>query len=439
MRATYAAIWRIAWPIMAASLVQNSVSVFDAIFLGYVSETALAAGGIGVVFFLAIGFIGFGLGTGVQVLSTHALGEGSPERLSPILRQTLGVGVVIGLLLAVLTYGFSPVILAAILHDPDVTQIATYFLQWRSFELLPLVIFGVLRGYFSGIAHTRPIFYANVLTSGLNLALNSVFVILLGWGVRGVVLGSVLSQYVATAYLLFALRYQPYPLQRTSDAQSYLRPLFRYAGPAILQNLVGMTGWFIFFLVIEWRGEFALASANIVRTVYSFSMLPTLGFSAAVGTLVGYFWGAKEPLSLRLALYRGVRLSVLINLGIAVSILLLAPLLVQLFTQDVAIRAQAQRDLWMIAISLVLMSPSAILLSTVVAMSLAILAFIVEVVIIGLYVTYFLTLDAYQVPLTVLWSAEWVYWVPSAAILAYAYQRQLRKLSQATLAPTGNL
>lgn len=439
MKATYASIWRIAWPIMAASLVQNSVSVFDTIFLGYVSETALAAGGVGVVFFLALGFIGFGLGTGVQVLSSHALGEQAPERLPSILRQALWVGLGIGLLLLLTTYAFAPLILPAILKNPAITEVAVYFLRWRSFELLPLILFGVLRGYFSGIAYTKPIFYANLLTSSLNLLLNALFVIVLGWGVRGVVLGSVLAQYLATLYLLLALRSQPYSLRRHEGASSYLRPLFRYAGPAILQNLVGMSGWFVFFLVIEHRGQLALAAANIVRTIYSFSMLPTWGFSAAVGTLVGYFWGAKDPSSLRIAFGRGVRLSLLINLAIAAAVVLLAPFLVRLFTEEEAIQAQAQKDLWMIAISLVLMPPSAILISTVVAMSLVGLAFVVEVVIILAYVGYFLMLDAYQVPLTFLWSAEWIYWIPSTLVLGYVYQWQLRRLSKAALALSSSL
>jgi Na+-driven multidrug efflux pump len=78
---TYRHIWRIAWPVMAASLSQNFASVVDTFFLGHVGRNALAAGAIGVLLFLALGFIGLGLGTGVQILTAHLLGERSPGAL----------------------------------------------------------------------------------------------------------------------------------------------------------------------------------------------------------------------------------------------------------------------------------------------------------------------------------------------------------------------
>ena len=425
---TYQSIWRIAWPVMAASLSQNFASIVDTFFLGYVGKEALAAGAIGVILFLTLGFIGLGLGTGVQVVSAHLLGEKRPEDLGDLFWQGMRLSLLIGLFLTTATFLTTPQLVAWLVSDASIETIATYFLQWRSLELLPLIVFGYLRGYFSGVAHTKPIFYSNLILSLLAIGLNSILVLGCQWGLRGVVVSSILAQYSATAYLYYALRYQPYSLQ-ASGRRRWVKSLLYYAGPAILQNLVGMVGWFIFFLVIERRGSLALASANIVRALYSFSMLPTWAYATAVGTLTGYFWAARDRSALLEGLRKTLRVSLLTNVGIVIGLLLLAPLIVPLFTTESLIQAQVRRDLYIIAVSLLLMPASALLVSAVVAVGLTTQAFLVEVGIIGLYLLYIFWIDrAYHASVTLLWTSDWVYWIPSALVLALIFRWRLRKL-----------
>lgn len=425
---TYRSIWRIAWPVMAASLSQNFASIVDTLFLGYVGQQALAAGAIGVILFLTLGFIGLGLGTGVQVLSAHLLGENRPEDLGDLFSQGLRISLFIGILLTTANFLLAPHLVAWLVSDSSIENIATYFLQWRSFELFPLILFGYLRGYFSGIAYTKPIFHANLILSLLAIGLNSILVLGYQWGLRGVVVSSILAQYFATAYLYYALRYQPYRL-KAYGRRGWIKPLLYYAGPSILQNLVGMVGWFIFFLVIERRGSLALASANIVRALYSFSMLPTWAYATAVGTLTGYFWAARDRSTLLESFWKTLRLSLFTNMGIVAGLLILAPWIVPLFTTESVIQAQVERDLYIIAVSLLLMPASALLVSAVVAVGLATQAFLVEVGIIGVYLLYIFWLDRiYHASVTLLWTSDWVYWVPSALVLGLIFRWRLRKL-----------
>ncbi|MEN2993398.1 MAG: MATE family efflux transporter [Bacteroidia bacterium] len=433
MENSYKAIWRLALPIMGASLAQNAVSLIDTLFLGLLGHVPLAAGGIGVVLFLTIGFIGLGIGTGVQVLAAQLLGAGQAASLGTLLRQALWMSGVVGLGLTLLVWQGSPVLLPLLLRHEATLTTTTTFLQGRSLELLPLMLFGALRGYYSGTGQTTYIFQANLLLALTNLALNALFVLGLGWGLYGVILGSVLAQYVATIYLFARLAHQRYPLRQRVAGQ-WLKPLLRYAGPAVLQNLVGMTGWLVFFLLIERRGPMALASANIVRSLYSFVMLPAWAFSTAVGTLVGYFWGAIQPIPLKQAFYRTWHLTQGLNTLLALGLALGAPILVSFFTPDTYIRQEAAQGLYMIAISIFLMPTSALLLSAVVAMGLAIAAFVVEVAIILLYVGYAVWLNSAGASLTWLWSAEWVYWIPSAVVLGWLAVRRLRYLRQNLLA-----
>lgn len=436
MESSYRQIWRIAWPILGASLAQNAVSLTDTVFLGLLGRTELAAGGIGVVLFLTIGFIGLGLGTGLQVLTAQALGQGEEQRLGSLLRQALWVAGVIGLLLTWGMWRGVPPLLDWVMHDSATQATTTRFLQGRSLELFPLMLFGVLRGYFSGTAQTAYILQANLLLAASNLAFNAFFVLGLGWGLVGVITGSVLAQYLATGYLLLALKWQRYAFASSSSLQpNWLPFLFRYAGPAILQNLVGMTGWLVFFLLIERRGPLALASANIVRSLYSFTMLPTWAFSTAVGTLVSYYWGARARQPLLEAFWRAWKLAQSLNLLVAMVLSLGASFWVSLFSRDAAVVAEARIDLYMVAVSLVLMPFSALLISAVVGVGAVFWAFLIEVVIIALYVAYAVVLEEKGASLVWMWSAEWVYWVPSAVALALVFTARVRRLRTVPVTP----
>jgi Na+-driven multidrug efflux pump len=161
-------------------------------------------------------------------------------------------------------------------------------------------------------------------------------------------------------------------------------------------------------------------------------MLPTWAYATAVGTLVGYFWAAREKSSLLKSFWQALRLNILTNVGIVGLLLLTAPWVVPVFAKnDPLIVRQVQKDLYMIAVSLLLMPASAILISAVVAVGQTIQAFLVEVGIIGLYLAYIFWLsEVLHAPLTILWSAEWVYWIPSTLILGWLFQRSLRLMRE---------
>ncbi|MCS7189642.1 MAG: MATE family efflux transporter, partial [Bacteroidia bacterium] len=226
------------------------------------------------------------------------------------------------------------------------------------------------------------------------------------------------------------LRKQKYKLSISSASlEKWTGALLRYAGPAVLQNIIGMAGWLVFFLLIERRGAIALAAANVIRSIYSFCMLPTWALATAVGTLVGYFWGARQPASLLAAFRRTWIISQSIGTGTAFFLALLSREIVGLFTRDAVVAQEAQEGLYLIAISLVLMPASALLLSAVVAVGKVVTAFIVEVVVILAYIGYAFWMHTRGVKLLWMWTAEWVYWIPSAIILGLIFMHRLSSLA----------
>ena len=71
----YKEIWKIAYPIILGSIVQNIISVTDTAFLGRVGEIELGAAAIGGVFYLTLIMLGFGFSIGTQIIVARRYGE----------------------------------------------------------------------------------------------------------------------------------------------------------------------------------------------------------------------------------------------------------------------------------------------------------------------------------------------------------------------------
>ena len=73
-------ILRIALPIAVSILVPNINFITNNIFLGHLSEQALAIAGITGVYYLVFGVMGFGLSSGLQAVMSRRAGENRAQK-----------------------------------------------------------------------------------------------------------------------------------------------------------------------------------------------------------------------------------------------------------------------------------------------------------------------------------------------------------------------
>src|SRR5215210_6374690 len=104
-------ILKIALPISLALMVPQFNFIVNNIFLGHLSEQALATASITGVYYLIFSSVGFGLNNGLQMLIARRAGENRPQEIGTLFNQ----GVLIALVLAMLSIGITYTLAAAIL------------------------------------------------------------------------------------------------------------------------------------------------------------------------------------------------------------------------------------------------------------------------------------------------------------------------------------
>ena len=110
-------ILKIALPISLALMVPQFNFIINNIFLGHLSEQALATASITGVYYLIFASIGYGLNNGLQALISRRAGENKPQEIGKIFNQGVLMAMMIAALGIFTTYFIAPLILRHTIHS----------------------------------------------------------------------------------------------------------------------------------------------------------------------------------------------------------------------------------------------------------------------------------------------------------------------------------
>lgn len=294
----------VAWPIILSLVAQNVVNVTDTAFLGRLGSVALGASAIGGLLYVSLYMLGFGFGSGAQILISRRNGEKRHEEIGTITRLTMITLAIFGMFIIALVLVFAPTVIDAIINSDEVSAAALEFTSIRIWGLVFAFANVSFRAFFVGIARTRLLGYSAAVMALVNVVLDYALIYghfgLPAMGIKGAALASVIAE--ATA-VVFTLVY----IFRTVDTARYhfftaattqwriLRQTVSISVWVMLQNFLSLGSWFVFFVIVEKSGETNLAISNIIRSIYMVLIIPVLGFATAANTLVSNSIGSDGP------------------------------------------------------------------------------------------------------------------------------------------------
>ena len=168
--------------------------------------------------------------------------------------------------------------------------------------------------YFTGLGHTRIVFWVNLIGNLMNVALDPLFIFTFGLGMAGAAWATVISlamQFFVLAY--YAQRSLPKEAKNFRLDSSLLRGTLRYGIPSGGYEILNMLSFTIFVFVtgtVEGTVDFAVSNACF--TVNYLLFAPMSGFAIGAQTLVGQRLGAQDQDGAR----RMLRETMLLALGL---------------------------------------------------------------------------------------------------------------------------
>ena len=299
-------ILRIAIPIVLANATVPMIGAVDTGVIGQLGLAApIGAVGIGAIILSALyWFFGF-LRMGTSGMTAQAVGAANNQEVSAMLLRALLAGFGAGCLIIVLQV---PITWASFRLSPASTEVETLAREYLRIRFLgapaAIAAYGIF-GWLIATERTSSVFVLQLWVNGLNVILDFLFVIGWGWGISGVAVASVISEWTALGLGLWLTR-----SHLSRDCWKDLSSVFDRArllklaqvNLDIMIRSVLLQASFVSFLFLGSSFDDAtLAADQILIQFLHIAAFALDGFAFAAESLVGQAYGAKNRSALRRA------------------------------------------------------------------------------------------------------------------------------------------
>ena len=300
---TEGSIWKsmliFAFPVLLSNLLQLFYDTFDAWTVGhFLGDSALAAvTSSSSLIFLLVGFCN-GLSMGAGVVIARYFGAKKYEDLQKTIHTAVAFGITAGLILTVFGVSFTPTILRWMDTPADVLPLSIQYFRFYFYGAVFVVMYNMCVGIFHAVGDSRHPLYFLMISCGINVVLDLVFVGDLRLGVGAAAMATTISQGISAllcfVHLLRTRENYRINLREIRFDPGSLSNILRFGLPAGVQNSVIGFANLVVQTNINSFGAAAMAGCGAYSKIEGFAFLPITCFSQALSTFVGQNLGAHK-------------------------------------------------------------------------------------------------------------------------------------------------
>ena len=417
---SYKQILKIALPIGLALLVPQFNFIVNNIFLGHLSEEALATASITGVYYLIFAGIGFGLNNGLQSLISRRAGENRPEEIGKIFNQGILISFVIAAFGFLFTWFAAPAIFKSSIHSAKVFHDAVIFLRIRIFGLLFLYVYQMRNALLVGINQSRLLVIGTLAEAIANVVFDYGFIFghfgLPKMGFNGAAVASVIAEFIGM-FVIFLVIYAQGISQRFSLFQKfsfdkyYAKLILSISGPLAFQHAISIISWFFFYILVEHHGQTSLAVSNTMRNIFGFFGSFIWAFSSATNTMVSNVIGQGKRNEVMGLITKIMLLSCSVALLVFIFLNVFPKAFLSIYAQGTAFMEIGIPVLRIVAVAMLFMSVGTIWLNAVTGTGNGKVTFIIELISIAVYCVYvYAVLEWQKLSIVWGWMSELLYW-----------------------------
>ena len=293
-------LFKLALPTFMGMFVMTMYNVVNTIFIGhYIGPLGIA--GLSIVFPFQVFSFGIGQMTGMGGASmiSRLIGAENHAKAEKVLGNAISVNIVMSIIFTIIG-----------LSNPDFWL----RLSGASDTILPyardywIVIFiGFISSTFAmsfnalmiAEGNTRLAMISQIAGALLNIGLDAIFIIGLGWGVKGAALGTVISQTMSViVFMVYYLQGRSLLKIRLKNLLwdfSILKGILSIGISALASTLANsLTSILTMRLLMHYGGDLSISAYGILNRITMFALMPGIVIGQALQPLVGFNYGAKR-------------------------------------------------------------------------------------------------------------------------------------------------
>jgi MATE family multidrug resistance protein len=356
---THRRVLNIALPIVVSNATIPILGAVDTAVVGQLGLAApIGAVGIGAVILTTIYWVFGFLRMGTTGLVAQARGAGEIAETGAILTRGLIIAAAAGLVFVV---GQAAVFWAAFRLAPasaEVEALARTYLSIRIWGAPATIGIYALTGWLIAMERTRGVLALQLAMNGVNVVLDLVFVLGLGWGVPGVAAATLIAEWSGLALGLWLCRPAFGGAQWRDWARVFdpmrLRRMAEVNRDILIRSVILQASFTSFLFFGAGLGDVTLAANQVLLQFLSITAYALDGFAFAAEALVGQTLGRRDRGELRRAAVLTSEWGLGSSVLMAALFLVAGPALIDLMATAPEVRAEARAYLpWIAAAPLI--------------------------------------------------------------------------------------
>lgn len=287
---------KLAYPVILGMLGHTLISIVDNMMVGNLGSTELAAVSLGGSFVFIGMSLGIGFSTAITPLVSMADAEKDDNKLRSVFHHGLLSCVILGVFIFTLIVLAKPIMY--LMHQPkEVIDLASPYIDWVAFSLIPVIIFQGYKQFADGLSRTKysmyAIFMANIVHIIINYMLIYGFWIFPKLGIIGAALGTVISRILMVVFMHFIMKnnaqLNPYfkNFSFPEIKKSMLKKIASLGIPSAMQMLFEVALFTAAIWLCGSIGKTTQAANQIALTLATTTFMFAMGLSVTATIRVG--------------------------------------------------------------------------------------------------------------------------------------------------------
>lgn len=287
---------KLAYPVILGMLGHTLISIVDNMMVGNLGSTELAAVSLGGSFVFIGMSLGIGFSTAITPLVSMADAEKDDNKLRSVFHHGLLSCVILGIFIFTLIVLAKPIMY--LMHQPkEVIDLASPYIDWVAFSLIPVIIFQGYKQFADGLSRTKysmyAIFMANIVHIIINYMLIYGFWIFPKLGIVGAALGTVISRILMVVFMHFIMKnnaqLNPYfkNFSFREIKKSMLKKIASLGIPSAMQMLFEVALFTAAIWLCGSIGKTTQAANQIALTLATTTFMFAMGLSVTATIRVG--------------------------------------------------------------------------------------------------------------------------------------------------------
>lgn len=335
-------ILRFAMPMLLGNLFQQLYTFVDQIIVGrYLGKEALAAVGASFpVIFTLIALI-IGIATGGTIVISQFFGAKEYNKVKRAIDTIFIAMGVFAVVMTVVGLSFSVDIFRLIRLPEELMPMANTYLTIYVSGLVVFFGYNGVAAILRGLGDSITPLYFLVLATIINIGLDLLFIVKLGWGIEGAAFATLIAQGTAFMVAVFYLNRNheliKFNIKEFAFDWGIFKQSLRIGLPTGLQHTFVALGMMALMGIVNGFGTDVVAGYTAAGRLDSLAVIPSMVFSIALSTFVGQNIGAGKLDRVKKGLARTMLMSSATAVVISILIILFKYPLMGLFTRDQAV------------------------------------------------------------------------------------------------------